>query len=67
MVAIITQSIRSTSTINLEDLSAQLINESRRLKYKNKGQNKTDKPEIETILSSKNSNKNSIYKSGFKN
>ena len=67
MVAIITQSIRSTSTINLEDLSAQLIDESRRLKYKNKGQNKTDKPEIETVLSSKNSNKDSIYKSGFKN
>jgi hypothetical protein len=57
IIAIIIQSIRFTSIINLEDLSAQLIDESRRLKYKNKGQNKTDKSEIETVLSSKNFNK----------
>jgi hypothetical protein len=67
MIAIITQSIRSTSIINLEDLSAQLINEFRRLKYKNKKQNKTDKSEIKTILFNKNSNKDFIYKSDFKN
>src|SRR5450759_2676830 len=67
-VAIITQSIRSNSTIDLEELSAQLIDESRRLKYKNKKQNNIDNSEVEMALSIKiTKKKNSNAKSDSNN
>lgn len=59
IVAIITQSIRSQNLINLEDISAQLIDESKRLKSKNISINKIQSSEdMDITLYTKNSTKN---------